>query len=349
MFVRNAWCIAATRDEITEKPFARTIMNEPIVFVRNGRGEICALEDRCCHRGAPLSLGEATEVGIRCGYHGMEFAPDGRCILIPGQTNIPQKARVKSYPIASNGDYHWIWMGDAQKANPAEIVDYPPDDPVNWPRAHDMLHLKASYVMVLENLMDLSHLSYLHKTSIGSSEADSANAKMEVKRTVRGMRFLRVMHDAEAPANWRKRYPIAEKVDRWADFEYVAPSVIMQFSGGVNAGEYDKGKRDGAHLVRTLHAVTPETERSCFYYFNKADGYARFEDPNRVRNWMSTTDVFKEDAFMLEQQQLRLEGYDMNELLNINTDVARVQMIRALKECLRRDQELVESSWAQQK
>jgi phenylpropionate dioxygenase-like ring-hydroxylating dioxygenase large terminal subunit len=344
MFVRNAWYIAATRDEITDRPFARTIMNKPIVFVRTGRGEICALEDRCCHRGAPLSLGEATEAGIRCGYHGMEFAPDGRCILIPGQTNIPKRARVRSYPITSKGDYHWIWMGDAQKADPADIVDYPPDDPVNWPRVRDMLHLKASYVMVLENLMDLSHLSYLHKTSIGSSEADSANAQMDVKRTDRGMRFLRVMRNAQAPANWRKRYPTGDKVDRWSDFEYVAPSVIMQFSGGVNAGEYDQGRREGAHLVRTLHALTPETEKSCFYYFSKADGYARFEDPNRVRNWMSTTDVFKEDAFMLEQQQLRLDGYDTDQLLDINTDVARVQMIRALKERLRRDQELAESS-----
>jgi vanillate O-demethylase monooxygenase subunit len=76
-------------------------MNEPIVFVRNGRGQICALEDRCCHRGAPRSLGEATEAGIRCGYHGLEFALDGQCILIPGQTYIPRKARVKSYPIVS--------------------------------------------------------------------------------------------------------------------------------------------------------------------------------------------------------------------------------------------------------
>jgi phenylpropionate dioxygenase-like ring-hydroxylating dioxygenase large terminal subunit len=344
MFVRNAWYIAATRDEITDKPLARTIMNEPIVLVRNGRGEIFALEDRCCHRGAPLSLGEATQAGIRCGYHGMEFASDGRCILIPGQTTIPKKARVRSYPIASKGDYHWIWMGDAQMADPADIVDYPPDDPVNWPRAHDMLHLKAGYVMVLENLMDLSHLSYLHKTSIGSSEGDSADAQMDVKRTDRGMRFLRVMRNAQAPANWRKRYPMGDKVDRWSDFEYVAPSVIMQFSGGVSAGEYDQGKREGGHLVRTLHAITPETEKSCFYYFNKADGYARFEDPNRVRTWKSTTDVFKEDAFMLEQQQLRLEGYDTDQLLDINTDVARVQMIRALKERLRREQEPAESS-----
>lgn len=340
MYVRNAWYVAAATEEITERPLARTLLNEPVVIFRYGQGQIAALEDRCCHRGAPLSLGNPTERGIRCGYHGMEFDREGVCIEIPGQQVIPKRARVTSYPVVQKGDYVWIWMGQADKANPAEIVDYPPDDKVNWPRAHDMLHLQASYIMVLENLMDLSHLSYLHKTSIGSSEADSANASMDVKPTARGIRFLRVMRGADAPPNWRKRYKtLKDKVDRWADFEYVAPNVIMQYSGGVNAGEYDSGIREGGHNVRTLHAITPETEKSCFYFFNKADGYAKFEPADTVRTWASTTDVFKEDAFMLEQQQLRLNNYDTNKLLNINTDGARVRMIRALNERLRQERE----------
>jgi vanillate O-demethylase monooxygenase subunit len=339
MFVRNAWYVAATQKEVTEKPLARTLLNEPIVLFRNGRDEVCALEDRCCHRGAPLSLGDPTEAGIRCGYHGMEFDRAGKCIHIPGQTTIPKRAKVKSYPVVTKGDYVWIWMGQEDLADPAAVIDYPPDDPVNWPRANDMLHLKASYVMVLENLMDLSHLSYLHKSSIGSSENDSANAKIDVQRTPSGIKFLRVMRNAEAPASWRKRYPTGPKVDRWSDFEYIAPSAVVQFSGGVNAGDYDAGVREGSHLVRTLHAVTPETDKSCFYFFNKADGYARFEDPAKPRTWASTTDVFKEDAFMLEQQQLRLEHFDTDKLMDINTDVARVQMIRALKERLRKEQE----------
>ena len=223
------------------------------------------------------------------------------------------------------------------------ISDYPPDDEINWPRSHDMLHLKASYVMVLENLMDLSHLSYLHKSSIGSSEGDSAKASMDVQRTPRGMKFLRVMRDAEAPENWLKRYKTKARIDRWSEFEYVAPSVILQYSGGVNAGEYDAGVRDGGHLVRTIHAITPETEKSCFYYFNKADGYSKFEAPDTVRSWASTTDVFKEDAFMLEQQQLRLENFDVDQLIDINTDVARVQMNRALKERLRQEREFAQA------
>ena len=339
MFVRNAWYVAATREEIADKPLARTLLNEPVVLFKNGRGELGALEDRCCHRGAPLSLGHATESGIRCGYHGMEFGGDGICVAIPGQSIIPKRARVKSYPVAAKGDYVWIWMGQAERADASQIVDYPPSGETDWPRGNDMLHLKAGYVMVLENLMDLSHLSYLHKTSIGSSAEDSAQASMEVQRTPDGMRFLRVMRNADAPQNWRKRYKTGAKVDRWSDFEYVAPSVIKQFSGGVNAGEYDAGVREGGHLIRTLHAVTPETDTSCFYFFNKADGYARFDPSGKVPSIAATTEVFMEDAFMLEQQQLRLNGFDTDRLIDINTDVARVQMIRALKERLRQDQE----------
>jgi phenylpropionate dioxygenase-like ring-hydroxylating dioxygenase large terminal subunit len=348
MFMRNAWYVAATLKEITDQPLARTLLNEPVVLFRNGQNDVCALEDRCCHRGAPLSLGNTTEAGIRCGYHGMEFDCAGQCIAIPGQTTIPKRARVKSYPVVTKGDYLWIWMGDADLADPSTVLDYPPDDQVNWPRSNDMLHLKASYVMVLENLMDLSHLSYLHKTSIGSSENDSANATMDVQRTPRGMKFLRVMRDADAPANWLKRYPTGKKIDRWSDFEYVAPSAIMQFSGGVNAGDYDKGVRSGSHLGRTLHAITPETDKSCFYFFNKADGYSKYEDPDTPHTWQSITDVFKEDAFMLEQQQLRLENFDTSKLLDINTDTARVQMIRVLKERIRQEQQQEEERQARQ-
>src|SRR5690606_18653680 len=142
MFVRNAWYVAATRQEVSDKPLARTLLNEPVVLFLNGQAEICALEDRCCHRGAPLSLGEVTSAGVRCGYHGMEFDRSGRCVDIPGQERIPARAAVRSYPVAAKGDYVWIWMGDADKADAADIVDYPPEGD-GWPRANDMLHLKA--------------------------------------------------------------------------------------------------------------------------------------------------------------------------------------------------------------
>lgn len=338
MFLRNAWYVAALRDEIKDRPIARTILNEPIVLFRSRSGLVAALEDRCCHRGAPLSRGEITSDGIRCGYHGMEFNNQGVCIRIPGYGDqIPPRARVPSYPVVEKAGCIWIWMG-AREAEPAAIVDYPPDDQAKWPRSLDMLHLKASYILVLENLMDLSHLTYLHKTSIGSSESDEENASVEVTKTSSGVRFLRVMRNATPPAAWVKRYGFRGNIDRWAEFEYVAPSIVLQYSGGVDAGAYDSGVREGGHESRVLHVVTPETETSCFYFFIVADGFA----PDSTRAIL-VKDVFKEDAFMLEQQQLRLNGYDTDKLINIRSDGARVQMNRHLNEKIRNEQASVET------
>ena len=135
MFVRNAWYVAAARDEITDNLLARTVLNEPVVLFRDGSGAACALADRCCHRGAPPSLGWMTENGLRCGYHGFTFDRTGRCIDIPGaRGKIPERARVKSYPLAEKGDFLWIWMGDPSHADAREVIDYAPEDPVNWPR-----------------------------------------------------------------------------------------------------------------------------------------------------------------------------------------------------------------------
>lgn len=334
MFLRNAWYVAAASDEVKDRPLARTLLNEPVVLSRDKGGNVFALEDRCCHRGAPLSLGWVTERGLMCGYHGLEFDVTGACVDVPGHRGtIPARARVKSYPVFEKTDFIWIWMGDAEKADPSLIVDYPPKDQLSWPRASDMLHVKANYVMVLENLMDLSHLSYVHRDSIGSSPEDSAAAEMDVKRTSTGVRFLRLMRNATTSAS-AKGYGIKDRCDRWSEFEYVAPSCIVQHTSVVDAGGYDQGVREDGQHIHILHAATPETERSCFYFFNKVDRDAEGFDENVSSSFkrLPTSKVFAEDAFVLEHQQARLEGFDTSRLVDIPSDVARVQMNRFLNQ-----------------
>ncbi len=72
MFLQNAWYVAAWETEIGDTPFARTILNEPVVLYRSAGG-IIALEDRCCHRALPLSMGKVVDNHLQCGYHGLEF------------------------------------------------------------------------------------------------------------------------------------------------------------------------------------------------------------------------------------------------------------------------------------
>src|SRR5437868_4279226 len=99
MFPMNQWYVAAFAWELSDKPLARTLLNQPVVLFRTAAGEVAALEDRCCHRALPLSCGTLDKEGIRCGYHGLLYAPSGKCIEIPGQERIPTKACVKSYTV----------------------------------------------------------------------------------------------------------------------------------------------------------------------------------------------------------------------------------------------------------
>lgn len=125
MLLRNAWYIAAWADEIGDQPLARRICNEPIVLFRERTGRVGALVDRCCHRAAPLSMGSVVEEGIQCGYHGLVIDGSGRCVRIPGQTQIPPDARVRSYPAMEKDQMVWVWMGDPAKADMTKIADYP--------------------------------------------------------------------------------------------------------------------------------------------------------------------------------------------------------------------------------
>jgi len=100
IFLYNSWYVAAWNHELIDgKKLARTILEKPIVLYRGASGKIAALDDRCCHRAAPLSMGRVEGDDIRCMYHGMKFASDGKCIQIPGQDNIPPKLGVRSYPV----------------------------------------------------------------------------------------------------------------------------------------------------------------------------------------------------------------------------------------------------------
>jgi phenylpropionate dioxygenase-like ring-hydroxylating dioxygenase large terminal subunit len=343
MYLRNAWYVAATVDELApDRLFARTLLDQPIVLFRDAKtGEVAALEDRCCHRGAPLSLGEISDAGLVCGYHGLVFDSHGICVEMPGSHGrIPASARVRSYPVAEDGGFVWIWMGERERASERLIPNihhYADEDDRLRLRSHGVMHVKANYVLFLENLMDLTHLAYVHRKTIGGHAGDHTTAKMETSQTPTGVRYARLMLDALPPSGYAKRYGFDGRIDRWEEFEYVAPSSVLQFTGAVNAGDYHKGIRHGWHHLRAIHSFAPETERSCFYFYSILDGFRGGGDTVDVVKGEPV--VFREDANMIEQQQLRLEGYDMERLTAIPSDIARVQMTRFLKRKIAEEQE----------
>ncbi|MBF22982.1 aromatic ring-hydroxylating dioxygenase subunit alpha [Neopusillimonas maritima] len=341
MYIQNAWYIAAWKHEVSQKPFARRICNEPIVLFRDKSNKIWAVEDRCCHRGAPLRFGKVVDSGLQCGYHGLVFDGKGHCADIPGQQNIPAKARIRHFSVVEKDEFIWIWMGEASKADESLIIDYPfHNDYKNWPHKHEVYHIKANYMLMVDNLMDMTHLAYVHVGSIGGDTKSTHSAKMETTRTDLGLRYVRWMLGVKPPPTYSKAVPtLAESVDRWQEFEYIAPGNIIQWSGATNAntGAYDKNLREGGFSLRLFHGLTPETESTCHYFWSTANGY-RQDDPSATEQLFDEiARAFQEDKVIVEAQQANLDELSDRPLVDVVSDSARIHMRRTVDRLIKKE------------
>lgn len=334
MFLGDAWYVAAWSDEVGRAgPLARRICNQPIVLFRDSQQRARALYDSCCHRGAPLSAGEITAQGIQCGYHGLVFDGEGTCVAIPGQTVIPKKARVRRFPVVEKDQFVWIWLGEPEHADESLLVDYPYHGDPRWPHSHGLYHVNSSYLILTDNLMDLTHLAYVHAANVGGDAKAHIEAETTFEATPRGGVFVkRWMPDCPPPPTYRKCVDLPERVDRWQEFEYVAPSSVLQWNGavGVGTGARDPSNREGGFSLRLLHCVTPETETTCHYFWSAAHGHLA-DDAQATELLRKEIEIaLEEDKRIVEQQQARVRETGDGWLVDIRSDGPRTAMRRAL-------------------
>jgi vanillate O-demethylase monooxygenase subunit len=334
MFIQNAWYIAAWAHEVKDQVLARTICNQSVVLFRDkASGKASALEDRCCHRGTPLRFGEIVDEGLQCGYHGMVFDCAGTCVHIPGQAAIPKQARVRAFPLVEKDEFLWIWMGEPELADTSKILDYPwHNDHRKWPHKHEVYHVKANYMLMVDNLMDLTHLGYVHKTTIGGNPKVHIDAKMTVTPKDTGLHYIRWMLDSQPPPSYVKAAGFTGRVDRWQEFEYVAPSSIVQWSGALDVGRgaAENREQDGGFQLRLFHGLTPETEDTCFYFWSTANGYRQDEPEATEQLFSEISRAFHEDKGIVEGQAAMLQKTGESRLVDIVSDKARIHMRRTV-------------------
>src|SRR5262249_29040956 len=214
MFLRNGWYAAIWSNDLQARPLGRTLLNEKVVLFRNGRGQAAALEDCCCHRAAPLSKGEVSGDYIVCGYHGLKYDINGQCVEVPGQTMIPRGAKVRSYPVCEKWGAVWIWMGEPAKADESKIPNlYWLADPA-WTATPRYIHLKSNYQFLIDNLLDLTHVIYVHKKTLAGDPRE-ATTPTKTKRLPDGVRVGRWLIDFVPPPLYAKAGNFTSNVDRW--------------------------------------------------------------------------------------------------------------------------------------
>ncbi|MBM3529585.1 MAG: aromatic ring-hydroxylating dioxygenase subunit alpha [Alphaproteobacteria bacterium] len=334
-FPRNGWYTAIWSKELADQPIARTILGEKLVLFRGANGRAGALADRCCHRAAPLSLGQVAGDRLRCGYHGLEFDTDGRCVAIPGQADVPAGAQVRAYPAVERWNAVWVWMGDPALADPGKIVELPWLDSKEWTATPSYLHLQVNAQLLIDNLLDYTHVSYLHAATIAGDPRE-ATTPTKTERINDGVRVGRWMIDFKPPPLFAKAGGFTGNVDRWQHATWKSPSTVYMDVGAAKTGTgAPEGDRSQGISIWSTHLVTPETDASCHYHFGFARNFALDDAEMSQLLFNGARNTFLEDKAMLEAQQHNLEAGDLDGLMHIGADAAQLQARRMLADLVR--------------
>jgi len=324
MFLKNCWYVAAWSHELIDgRLLARTICGKQIVFYKSDTGTPVALEDRCCHRGALLSKGRREDDCLRCMYHGLKFAADGKCIQIPGQDTIPPQLGVRSYPVLERDQLIWVWMGEKDKADPARIVDFPYLRDPNWRGKPGYMHYDANYLFIVDNLSDFAHLAFVHPKTLGGSEEYAFKTKpAAIEKHDWGFRVTRMHMNAAPPPYHRKVVRSDEPVDRWNVGTMHIPGIFFLETAFAPAGSgLENGNRNSARQYRNCQFITPETERSTHFFWNYLHDYD-LHDPNIALSLHdSMVEGFMEDKAIIENQQVVIEADPDFKMQAIRADV----------------------------
>jgi vanillate O-demethylase monooxygenase subunit len=327
-FLENFWYAAAWSEEITGQPLARRILDRPVALFRTESGKAAAFDDCCPHRMVPLSRGRVEGESLRCGYHGLRFDCSGKCVEVPGQVNIPPRAKVTSYPLVERWKMAWIWMGDAALANPDLIPELPWLDSPQWAYANGCLVYDCNYVLLLDNLIDLSHTTFVHQGTIGTDDV----AKTPVKTTGDARRVLveRYMDNTEPSVMYKRAGGFTGKVDRWQKIEYTVPTNIVIDAGALPAGTHDKKRGID---TRIINIITPQTPASTFHFWAFARDF-KLDDATVTGYLNEAINItFNEDKVLIDGQQRNVDARPQQRMLDNNAD-SGVVMVRRIVERL---------------
>jgi phenylpropionate dioxygenase-like ring-hydroxylating dioxygenase large terminal subunit len=333
MFLRNCWYVVAWDHEVPAGGLlARSVLNEPIIVFRKADGGFAALEDRCCHRHAPLSKGRHEGDGVRCGYHGLKFDGDGRCVDAPGLDRIPAQARVKAYPVAVRNKWVFVWMGDPAQAEARLLPDNFSNDHPDWRNRPGYLHYDTPYLLICDNLLDFSHLSYVHEKTLGGS-TEIARARPEIETLERGVRVSRRVLDVPPPPYYAKIRRFEGNVDRWFVYDFLFPGTLLMSSGGKPAGQPEADPASSV-LLHSCQTLTPETDGTTHYFFQQSHRADAGDASVTEGIYQSLVTAFNEDRDMITAQYAAIRRDPGAAMLPLAIDAALVRYRRLLEEAI---------------
>ena len=334
----DCWWVAAFSDEIGRALSPVWLLDMPIVLYRLEDGRVAAIEDRCPHRSAPLSIGTLKGDQVVCGYHGFEFASDGRCSRIPTQASAPSSVRVRSYPVIESYPFIWIYTGDLDRIGE---VPKPPQfewavDPV-FVTGKGQRQIAANYMLLKENVLDLTHFGYVHAKSLKITDWVDP-PKVEVAGDT--VTFRRNFLPAPVPEIFSEALGLPPgKLMQQENFgSCVSPAIHV---GAVQYHDPEGNDTDKVYTFWICHAATPIDTSNMRYWYFYGRNYG-IDDASMAELGRITNTAFDEDVVVIEAiQRVMSRDPRPSESLEISvaTDVAGIQARRALKRWMARERQ----------
>lgn len=334
MFLRDAWYVAAMDGDLRDNLLPIKVLDERVVLYRQTSGDSVALEDACVHRKLPLSMGHIRGNDVECGYHGLTYNPAGECVRIPCADRIPKGARVRSYPIVSRYGLLWIWMGRPELADAASI--FPVEhwgDPAWGVTRGDAMTVNCNYLYMTDNLLDPSHVAWVHPGSFGNAACEST--PVEVKAGETGVIALRWMRAVEVAPLYVPFVAFRGPCDRLQHYEVRYPShaLIKAVFVPAGAGGPDAEHHESAFVMDSYNFLTPvDAEHTRYYWFQMRNVLAHDAEASRLLA-EGVRSAFEEDRAILNAVQL---GFTQTQTANIDIaiDAAPLRFRRRLRQLI---------------
>jgi len=300
-YLKNTWYVAALSPEVGRNLKAVRLLGEAIVLYRMQDGTAVALEDACPHRKLPLSLGRLKDDAVECGYHGLVFDCSGQCIDAATQPRIPPLAKVRSYPTCDRYGLLWIWMGDPGQANVDAILDIPTYGNPSWHTTRgDSMRCAANYLWLVDNLLDPSHVAWVHQGSFAGAGTDAT--PLELQTTDAGVISSRWILNKPPPPFYAPLVKFQGNADRLQHYEMRYPAVGINMGIYTPAGMGGAQMVDGPHTYRMIsyHFITPvDADHTHYFWLQHRNTDPHDEDLTR-RIAAGAKAAFEEDRVILE-------------------------------------------------
>lgn len=336
-YLINAWYVAALSPEVGRTPKAVTLLDQDIVLYRQRDGAPVALEDACPHRKLPLSMGRVKDDAIECGYHGLVFDCAGRCIDAATQVRIPPKAQVRPYPVADRYGLLWIWMGDAALARTDDILHIPHHDDPSWHiTSGDQMRVACHYLLLVDNLLDPSHVAWVHRGSFAGAGTDATPLELAVDADrVVSSRWVR---NQPPPPFYAPLVKFSGPADRLQHYEVRYPSLAINMSIYTPAGRGGPGLVDDAQTYRMVsyNFLTPIDEHHTQYFWLQHRNTDPHDEAITRRNADGARGAFEEDRLVLEAVHRGLQR-STTPTTGLLLDVAANRFRKELADRIRRE------------